>query len=346
MNLYDALTQGDGSIREPHITSLLYYLLMNLETTDKQSSLIDTFIEEYFDLPKTIVSNFNKEEHIKIEQIIRKENVRRDCDITIFLNYDNLKYIINIENKISNYSFEKGQVEEQIEILKINYPDHTIKNLIILPYESVSKIELDDNIAIAYWYATEKSMIQFLCNYITKRNNWSDLNSFFTFLITFSNNLEQELLSVENSERGPKNKLPNTLFYYLNHISTNWENLFHDIYDVYVKDLLGVFEKQVSNVIENLNDEEEAKRMIIKFKKGALEAQPKIFTINEKNRIHFNVLNVDEKHLFYYPDFLDGEYSSTWKNTKILPLRLRRNNDPITVFYKNKETSERMTSYV
>ena len=34
----------------------------------------------------------------EIEQIIRKENVRRDCDITIFLNYDNLKYIINIEN--------------------------------------------------------------------------------------------------------------------------------------------------------------------------------------------------------------------------------------------------------
>jgi hypothetical protein len=346
MNLYDALTNGDGSIKEPHLTSFLYYLFLHLEETEQHSSLINEFIKEYFGLPEITKANFNKEEHIKIEQIIKKDNIRRDCDITIFLNYENARFLINIENKISNSSFEKGQVEEQMEILKTNYPDFTIKSLIILPYEGNSKIELDENIVIAYWYSNNKSIIQFLTNYIQKFNNLIYLDSFNTFLNSFGNTLEQEILSIENSERGPKNKLPNTLFYYLNQIASNWESHFQDIHNVYVKDLLEVFEREITQVIKLSNDEEEAIRMISKFKKGALEAQPKIFTINEKNRVHFNVINEHEKHLFYYPEFLDGEYSSTWKNTKILPLRLRLKNDLITIFYKNKETSEKMISYL
>jgi hypothetical protein len=80
--------------------------------------------------------------------------------------------------------------------------------------------------------------------------------------------------------------------------------------------------------------------MIAKFKRGALEAQPKIMTINERNRIHFNIFNPNDKKLFYYPDAPNGNYHGRWKETRIKPLRLMDENNQYIIFWKNNQTND------
>jgi hypothetical protein len=47
MNIYDALNQGDGSLREPHFTSLLFYLFKHSKDEFPNQSFLDFFITRY-----------------------------------------------------------------------------------------------------------------------------------------------------------------------------------------------------------------------------------------------------------------------------------------------------------
>ena len=45
MNLFDALNEGDASLKEPHITSVLYYLFIKTYESNKGNSLIKYFLK-------------------------------------------------------------------------------------------------------------------------------------------------------------------------------------------------------------------------------------------------------------------------------------------------------------
>ena len=349
MNIYHALNQGDASLREPHLTSMLYYIFKETKNEFPNSSFLDFFIKSFFpDLPSTVVCNFDVESDLKIEEILTNNLARKDTDITIYLRFNGELKIINIENKISNLSFQEGQIEEQSRILKLKNPDSQIYNVLLLPYSSEQILELNKNVKYIYWISEKQSLIEIYSDYIASfiNNQIIDPDKYIflklceNFFHAFSNVLEQERLSSENMLRGPKNVLRYNMFQYLSSIADNWENHFkEDPENVTVGELLNIFEKIVSKDLLDDNPSN-ANEKIAKFKRGALEAQPKIMTINEKNRIHFNITNPKDKQLFYYPDSPNGDYNGKWKNTRIKPLKRMNERIKYVIFWKNNQTND------
>jgi len=130
------------------------------------------------------------------------------------------------------------------------------------------------------------------------------------------------------------------MYIYLDKIAKEWENIFKEkIRDVRVSDLLKKFEELVSKDLEKdfPNDFNEK---IAKFRRGALEAQPKIMTINEKNRVHFGICNPNVKKLFYYPDAPSGNFEGRWKDVRIKPLRLMNEEFQYIIYWKNCDKKE------
>lgn len=349
MNIYHALNQGDASLREPHLTSMLYYLFKETKNEFPNSSFLDFFIKSFFpNLPSTSMCNFDVESDLKIEEILTNNEARKDTDITIYLRLNGELKIINIENKISNSSFQEGQIEEQYRILKLKYPDSQIYSTLLLPYRSEYISDSDKNMKCIYWISENNSLIEIFSEYILSitlnQNIDSEKHMFLKicelFFQTFSNVLEQERLSNENMPRGPKNVLRFNMFQYLSSIADNWENHFkEDPENVTVDKLLKIFEEIVTNDLLDDNPSNAIEK-IAKFKRGALEAQPKIMTINEKNRIHFNITNSKDKQLFYYPDSPNGDYNGKWKNTRIKPLKRMNESIKYAIFWKNNQTND------
>lgn len=335
MNLYDALTQGDGSIREPHLTSLFYYILIEGTEENKNGIFLEFFINKNTNI------NFKdyEVESIQIEQILSFENSRRDCDITIYLKNETNKIIINIENKISNSSYQQSQINDQTKLLSQKYPNSEIINFLILPYNDGSNLNLASTATkVLYWLDDGDSLINDLISFLNSTNENNSRSSFIEFLTSFSNRLEQEKISSENLPRGPKNQYSKTMFEYLREISITWP--FPDPENVRVTDLLEKFLEIVSNDLKK-NGASEIE--IEKFKGGAMNAQPKIMTINEKTRNGFGgIKNSKEKALFYYPDFPDGNWKGTskWKSLRIKPLNRMTESLNYTVYWMDKNNEE------
>ena len=331
MNLYDALTQGDGSIREPHLTSLLYYILNEEIEDTKYGPFLEFFLKKH---TKIDIQEF-KIESIQIEEILNIENVRRDCDITIYLKSVNSKIILNIENKISNSSYQQNQISDQSRLLKQKYPSSNVLNFLILPYKDETIFNLDNDTTLLYWLDDENSLIKDLINSLKLNNLENPHTSFIEFLSSFNNRLEQEKISNENLPRGPKNNYNKSMFEYLKEISISWP--FGNPEKVLVSELLDKFLEIVSKDLL-LNGATEYE--IEKFKNGALNAQPKIMTINEKTRNGYGgIKNPEEKALFYYPDYPDGNWkgSCKWKSLRIKPLNRLSENNNYSIFWMDNE---------
>lgn len=113
------------------------------------------------------------------------------------------------------------------------------------------------------------------------------------------------------------------MYDYLKDIETNWDTYFGDKKDrVIVQDLLDIFSSMVEKELKEDNPDDSAER-INRFRYGAMLAQPKIMTINDKNRLNFNLKLQPYHDLFYYPDLTKdmSGLKTTWKNTRIQPLR-------------------------
>jgi hypothetical protein len=313
-----------------------------------QSSFIDLFINRFIpNYPNSNQCDFDIETDIKIEEILIQDNFRRDTDIIIFLRYNGNLKIINIENKISNQAFQNSQIDDQHRLLMSIYPNSEIINILILPYSSGLNIDIRTNVNIIYWYADENSLIGAISDYINEiisNNNLQIeklyfLNSCLGLFNRFSYVLEQDRLSNENMPRGPRNHYRHSMFQYLSNIANDWENIFPEPENVIVNDLLIRFENSVNHHLE-IDFPNDYEDKIAKFRRGALEAQPKIMTINEKNRVHFNITNPEDMKLFYYPDSPNGNYPSRWKNTRIKPLRLMNENNQYLIYWKNNLTND------
>lgn len=340
VNFFDALNQGDASLKEAHLTSLFYYLLKETYTLDPQNSLISFFLSQYLGLSDEYISQFDVEIDLKVEQILQFEGKRRDCDITIYLKYPDHSYVVNIENKINTTAYKPKQISEQEELLKRMYPDAVIKNILILPYKIEAANVKNHNVRIIYWFNDECSLVNVISSYLENSPTLPISLSFIDFFKAFGDNLEQTLMADENSTRGAKNKYAKSMYEYLSSIAQGWESYFTAPDDVKVKDLLNVFEGVVKKDIEAVHPVSEANAMMDKFKRGALEAQPKIMTINEKNRIHFNITDATAKRLFYYPDYPNGDYYKKWKEVRIKPLKNMTESKDYLVIWKERKTGE------
>lgn len=350
MNIYDALNQGDGSLREPHFTSLLFYILKHSKEEFPDQSFLDLFITKYApDFPITTECEFDLETDIKIEEILLHNNFRRDTDIIVLLRNNGLLKILNIENKINNLAFQNDQISDQHNLLSALYPNSEILNILILPYSVAENINNGNNINIIYWYAENNSLIQIISDYINDITTNNDLlpenlhflNSCLGLFNKFSFVLEQDQLSNENMPRGPRNILRHSMYQYLSNIAANWETEFlGNTENVTVRQLLSQFEKDVRNDME-VDFPNDYNEKLAQFRRGALEAQPKIMTINEKNRVSFKVIsNPNVKLLFYYPDSHDGNNLGRWKDRRIKPIQLMNEDNQYLIYWKDNQTNE------
>lgn len=354
MNFFNALNQGDASLKEPHFTSLLFYIFKETTSYFPNSSFLDFFIESFLNRTPTTrdCDSFDIETDIKIEEILTDGNHRKDSDITVFLKKSNNLTIINIENKINNSSYSAGQIQEQARLLRVKYPSvKDIKNILLLPYSSNQDLDLHGGINVIYWFSECNSLIEKYGEYIATKIDENECNPIhYRFLknteelfLSFANILEQKILSDSNALRGPRNIYRSSMYEYLEMIQNDWDDIFVDPENVFVNDLLEEFDRRVTTDIthdDNLNAEEK----IARFRNGALEAQTKLMTINERNRIHFGITNSKEKQLFYYPDSPKGNYNSKWKNTRIKPLTKLTEDSEYVIFWKNNDSKDIETS--
>lgn len=350
MNFFHALNQGDASLKEPHFTSLLFYIFKETTSYYPSSSFLDFFIESFLNQTPTArdCDLFDVETDIKIEEILTNGALEKHLDISVYLRKREKLTIINIENKINNAAYVPGQIQEQASLLRTNNPSaKNIENILLLPYPTNQDLYLDGGINVIYWFAESNSLIERYCEYVSTTINENDYNPIHyrflknteDLLLSFANILEQKSLSDNNALRGPRNIYRYTMYEYLEMIRNDWDRIFDDPENVLVKDLLEVFDNRVTSDLlhdDNLNAQEK----IARFRNGVLEAQPKLMTINERNRIHFGITNSREKQLFYYPDSPNGNYNGKWKNTRIKPLnRLTEDNEYI-IFWKNNDSND------
>ena len=350
--MYDALNQGDGSLREPHFTSLLFYLFRVSKEEFPQSSYIDDFISRYVpNYPLTTDCIFDVVSDLKIEEVLTYDDFRRDTDIVILSRGVWGLKIINIENKINFGAIQNGQIEDQHRLLENIYPNSEIRHILILPFSNEQTFAFEANleVQIIYWHSEQNSLIESISEYIndllTENNLDSDkanfLSTFLHLFRKFSFILEQDCLSVNNRQRGRNVPYRHSMFEYLSDIAMNWE--FDDAENVTVENLINKFEDIVTSHLR-IDYPNDHVQFTEKFRNGALEIQPKIFTINERNRVNFNITNenFNNRNLFYYPDFPDGNYKMImrWKEMRIKPLSLFANEGQFHVFYKNNISNQ------
>jgi hypothetical protein len=349
MNIYDALNQGDGSLKEPHFTSLLFYLFKVSKEEFPNQSFLDLFINRYVPgLPNSAQCEFDLETDIKIEEILINNNLRRDTDIIIFLRQNGNLKILNIENKISHLAFQNDQISDQHNLLSALYPNSEIASTLILPYSIGQNINFDRNVHVIYWHAEHHSLISLISEYVNEiAANYEIQIEKLYFLYSclglfdkFSYVLEQDRLSNENMPRGPRNNYRYSMFQYLSDIANRWEHIFlENSENVTVSELLIKFEELVSeNLQEDFPDSYNEK--IAKFKRGTHEAQPKVMTINERNRVSFGINNPNDKRLFYYPDSADGNNLESWKDRRIKPIRLMNEDIQYLIYWKDIQTND------
>tara|TARA_B100000614_G_C14489381_1_gene470054 strand:+ start:67 stop:1128 length:1062 start_codon:yes stop_codon:yes gene_type:complete len=345
MNLYDALNKGDGSIKEVHLTSIFYYILTN---TYNQSypSFLNFFLEEYLNLKLTQFEPLDVESDIQVEeQLYNLEKnpdlaKRKDTDITIYLKNSSQKLIVNIENKINSKSYDPVQIATQKHLLQQKNKEYEIINFLLLPFETDS-IKSDQSANhIIYWHGNESSLIQQFVRYeevINKTQN--SIKPFIEFFIAFGDNLEQNKLA-EGQVR-VRNNYRYSMYEYLKQISDNWDNEFDNPNRVNVSQLLDVFDKKVVDDFLNNKDttDEEKKISIARFRRGANHAQPKIMTVNEKNRLKgFGIKDSKKNALFYYPN--KSFANVKWKDRIIKPLVKKNKDEEVYVLYEHPKTSE------
>lgn len=343
MNFYKLLTQGDAGLNENHHTSILFYLLQLGKDNQNGDSFFDYFIKNIKHINDSIGSrNFTiSNVDIRIEEILKFKNKRRDTDITIdFVGSPRL--IVNIENKVSYASLRQGQIGEQEKLLKIKYPDAEIISLLVLPFEMTSKDLEWDN--VLYWVGDNSicSLILSYCDTKIDQFKNGEVEIYFyialkSFIEEISDNFLQQSLSMIH-ERGKKNLYRYSMYEYLQSIAVEWNTIFGDSV-VVVQDLLAAFENRVIADLEiDHRGSPDLELMKNKFRKGAKEAQPKIFTINEKNRVHFGTFSPKDRALFYYPNFDEGVQEGQWKDRPILPInQISKSENPI-VYYRDKES--------
>jgi hypothetical protein len=143
--------------------------------------------------------------------------------------------------------------------------------------------------------------------------------------IKSSTSINNNPISDSGSELNTRksNNYRRRMYSYLKEIEENWDVIFGEKRDrVLVEDLLNKFAELVEKDLKEDYPADYQER-INRFRSGAWLAQPKIMTINEKNRLNFNGNPQSTHDLFYYPEITKEKtgYINVWKKTLIQPFR-------------------------
>lgn len=250
-----------------------------------------------------------------------EKSKRRDIDILIEIYETNSEtpiYSICLENKITDSSIIKkeNQLQEELKGLENYYNENDINTEIYLVYltpqpskissESFNKLDYK-NKAHLYWDADENSIIEKLMRIMQKENvGIIDpitaqaaflIKSFIAFIRTGFKSYQEE-----KSEKSEKKNYGKAV---LEHLHDFAKSLEHDkIYDV----------DKIRNEFSAYVEHESG----VALHKRTRDAHILKATVNEKNRIHYNVNRPDDErsNIFYYPDSNDRKKIALFNKDK------------------------------
>lgn len=142
MNIFDTLVRGKGCINEENITSFLAYLLDPTEDHDLKNIFLNEFLKLIGMSESEIESLSTNDIEIELEYSVEDDKEKR-IDIVI----KTKDHVIAIENKISEQSKQKNQLQEEYDGLKkdkiaANTP---IIMCYLVPENKGEKITIKDN---------------------------------------------------------------------------------------------------------------------------------------------------------------------------------------------------------
>lgn len=332
MNIFKILSSYDGSIKEPNISSFLAYLLDLYEDHGMSDLLLKSVIQDFQELnPKFFekLKLFDLSQYdIKInpEYSVFLGNKRRDIDIVIeFYSENKLEpiYTLCIENKITDSSIQKNdnQLKDELEGLEKEYKENNWNTeiyfcFLTLENSKKSSEEFDsfkyDKKLHLYWKG-EKSVQEKILS-ILEQDRTGDIDpisedskflikSFLAFIKTdFKSSLEEKTSKYERKNYGKT----------IGEHFTDFANTLELGKDYKVADL----KKQIDAYVFNYSN--------VKIHPSTLNCQFYEMTVNEKNRVHYNVTesNCEKKNLFYYPDVNDKtiirRYTKDLKDVEVI----------------------------
>lgn len=312
MNIFKILSSYDGSIKEPNISSFLAYLLDLNEDHGLSDLLLKSIVLDFQEINKDFFSKISKFDlnqydiRINPEYSVFLENKRRrDIDIVIeFYDVDKTEpiYTLCIENKITDSSIQKNtnQLKDELEGLQKEYAENKWKTEIyfcFLTLEKSEKAEAEYNSfkyekKIHLFWKGEKSIQKKILD-ILEKDRFGDIDpitedskflikSFLAFIKTdFKSTTEEKNDKIERKSYGK------TVLEFFREFYDKMEDD-KDYKVVDIKNTIAENIKKLSGINPN---------------KGTLNCHFYATTVNESNRIHYNVTekNSDKKNLFYYP---------------------------------------------
>ena len=312
MNIFKILSSYDGSIKEPNISSFLAYLLDLNEDHGLSDLLLKSIIADFKEknvkffekLKLSDLSQYNV--HINPEYSVFLNNKRRDIDIVIEF-YDENKaepiYTLCIENKITDGSIQKNdnQLREELEGLQKEYSDNEWKTDIyfcFLTLEDSPKSNEEFNAfmydkKIHLFWKGEKSIKSKILDILEQERTCEIdpvsedskflIKSFLSFIRTdFKSTLEEKSDRTEYKNYGKPTREHFRDFIQNYEFGKDYEKSgIRKDFTKYIKDKCN----------ENINQSQ-------------LSCLLYEITVNEKNRIHYNVKqdNVESRNILYYPD--------------------------------------------
>jgi len=167
MNIFDTLVKGKGCINEENITSFLAYLLDPTEDHDLKNIFLSKFLNLIEISESEIESLLTNDIEIELEYPVKNKNRERRIDIVI----KTKEHVIAIENKISEQSKQKNQLQEEYDGLKNDkIADNTpIIMCYLVPEDKEENIEIktNDKQCIILW----SNVIEILTSILQQENS-------------------------------------------------------------------------------------------------------------------------------------------------------------------------------
>lgn len=338
MNIFKILSNGDGSINEPNVSSLLGYLLDPSETHGLSSGLLERFINplilEFPEVYKSISTKNRKTVNLSINSpytvdllteeklsfLSRGDNYKcRHIDIIIeIFKSDELIHCIAIENKINALSVGKNQLEEEFRGLVQKYSELQTKPIISFIYlipHAIKNTESEFN-KLEKEIANHKDVI----NTIAKTYYWGKKDD---GAINVNKMLEDLLKEEAYGDIEPLNEI-------VKYIIKSFKNFINSDFKSYKEEKSDSKEKQdygkpvfefLQDIANSHTSDEVIEKSILKTEftntvksksdkeldKGTRDAKITVSIVNERNRIHYGINNPNDmsKNIFYYPNTSD-----------------------------------------
>jgi len=151
MNIFNAITLGNGQFQEPNFTSIIGYFL----DASQDHGLSHAFLEEFLELIDEEKFDINFDYRVNIESRYKSRKMRTnvlDLEIEIYNNKGLLEKIIIIELKIKESSVKENQLVNQYDIVKRKKPKIKINYIYLTPFKDVQESKYD----VAYKNIKEK----------------------------------------------------------------------------------------------------------------------------------------------------------------------------------------------